>query len=73
MHSDIGSDDRIVHRREAEQAMKREQINIGNEQDRLTVAAVLVKNGYSVRTVKVKATATGKSTKTAVEYWREEQ
>lgn len=53
--------------------MKREQLIISNEQDRLTVAAVLVKNGYSVRTVKVKATATGKSIKTAVEYWREEQ
>ena len=39
--------------------MKRAQLIISNEQDRLTVAAVLVKNGYSVRTV--------------VEYWREEE
>lgn len=73
MHCDISSDNRSVHRREEEQEMKRAQLIISNEQDRLTVAAVLVKNGYSVRTVKVKATATGKSTKTAVEYWREEQ
>lgn len=73
MHCDIGIDDSSVHRREEEKEMKRAQLIISNEQDRLTVAAVLVKNGYSVRTVKVKATATGKLTKTAVEYWREEQ
>lgn len=53
--------------------MKREQITISNEQDRLAVASILVKNGYSVRTVKVKSTATGKTTKTVVEYWREEE
>ena len=53
--------------------MKREQIIISNEQDRLTVAAILVKNGYTARTVKIKATPTGKTTRTAVEYWREEE
>ena len=39
--------------------MKRAHFFICNEQVRLTVAAVLVKNGYSVRSV--------------VEYWREEE
>ena len=53
--------------------MKRSQITISNEQDRLTVAAILVKNGYTTRQVKVKATPTGKSTKTVVEYWQEEE
>lgn len=53
--------------------MKRNQITIANEQDRLAVASILVKNGYSVRTVRVKATPTGKTTKTVVEYWREEK
>lgn len=53
--------------------MKREQLNISNEQDRLTVAAILVKNGYSVRAIKVKTTKSGKTTKTVVEYWREEE
>lgn len=53
--------------------MKRAQLIISNEQDRLTVAAVLIKNGYSVRMVRVKATKTGKATRTVVEYWREEE
>ncbi len=52
--------------------MKREQITIANKQDRLAVASILVKNGYAVRTVKIKTTPTGKSVKTVVEYWREE-
>ena len=52
--------------------MKISQIIIANEQDRLTVAAISVKNGYCVRTVKVKTTPTDKSMKTVVEYWREE-
>lgn len=51
----------------------RNQITISNEQDRLTVATILVKNGYSVRTVKVKVTPTGKSTKIVLEYWKEEE
>lgn len=53
--------------------MKRNQITISNEQDRLTIASILVKNGYTVRTVKVKVIPTGKATKAAVEYWREEE
>lgn len=53
--------------------MKREQITIANEQDRLEVAKILVKNGYSVKTARVKATHTGKTMKTVVEYWREEE
>lgn len=53
--------------------MKREQIIIANEQDRLEVAKVLVKNGYCVRQVRVKASQTGKTMKTVVEYWREEE
>ncbi len=51
--------------------MNRNRINISNEQDRLEVAKILVKNGYSVRTVKVKAMPTGKTTKTVLEYWEE--
>lgn len=53
--------------------MKRNQITIANEQDRLTIAAILVKNGYTVRQVRVKASQTGKTMKTVVEYWREEE
>lgn len=53
--------------------MKRNQITIANEQDRLTVAAVLIKNGYCARTARVKVTPTGKAIKTVVEYWREEE
>lgn len=53
--------------------MNRTKINILNEQDRLTVATILVKNGYSARTVKVKSTPTGKTTKTVLEYWEEKE
>lgn len=53
--------------------MKREQITIANEQDRLEVVKILVKNGYTARQAKIKATHTGKTTKTVVEYWREEE
>lgn len=53
--------------------MNRNRINISNEQDRLEVAKVLVKNGYSVRTVKVKVTPTDKTKKTVLEYWEEKE
>lgn len=53
--------------------MKREQITISNEQDRLEVIKILVKNGYCARIARVKATPTGKAMKTVVEYWREEE
>ena len=48
--------------------MERQQITIANEQDRLEVIKILVKNGYTARQRKIKATPTGKSTKTAVEF-----
>lgn len=53
--------------------MKRNQITIVNEQDRLEVAKILVKNGYTARQAKIKATPTGKTIRTVAEYWREEE
>lgn len=53
--------------------MSRQRIKISNEQDRLDVAKILIKNGYSARTTKVKATPTGKTTKTVLEYWEEKE
>lgn len=53
--------------------MDRTQVKISNEQDRLTVATILLKNGYSARTVKVKSSSTGKTAKTVLEYWEEDE
>ena len=60
----IRCDSGTVHKAKERREMKREQLNIANEQDRLTIAAILVKNGYSVRTVKVRTTKSGKTTRT---------
>ena len=53
--------------------MERQQITISNEQDRLEVVKILVKNGYTARQARVKASQTGKTMKTVVEYWEEEK
>lgn len=49
---------------------KRDQLKIGNEADRITVAAILIKNGYSVRTAKV-IQPNRKTNKIVLEYWVE--
>lgn len=45
------------------------QIEVSNAEDRLTVAAILVANGYTVRQVKVK----GSRVKTNIEAIKEEK
>lgn len=51
--------------------MNRNQIIILDDEDRLDVAKILCKNGYSVRTVKVNRTPNG-MLRPILEYWEEE-
>ena len=46
--------------------MAKQRIKVNNAEDRQTIAAVLIKNGYTVRLVKEKV---GKSMVQYVEYW----
>lgn len=51
--------------------MDRLQIEIKNVEDRLTVAKILISNGYTARIVAVKKPNRSQKT-TVIEYWKEE-
>ncbi len=48
--------------------MEKQRITVSNSDDRLALASILVKNGYTVHIVKERR---GKQTVTHVEYWRD--
>lgn len=45
---------------------KKQVIRISNRDERRTVAAILVSEGYTVRETKIKV---GKTTRTVIEFW----
>lgn len=50
--------------------MERQKIYVSNTEDRMALAAVLIKNGYTVRMSREKQ---GNKTIYFVEYWRDER
>lgn len=50
--------------------MDKQRIVVSNAEERQTVAAILIKNGYTVRVVKERV---GKSSVASIEYWRDRE